>query len=82
MQMLISHRRSAYIDDGDLEYAAGLFEIQRDKTENVIDRTAWDAASKLLRIMNEYDIKSVDDLMVLFRRYEFGETSNQMVKEN
>ena len=80
--MLISHRRSAYMDDDEIERVAGLFEIQRDKTENAIDRTAWDAASKVLRILNGHDIKTGDDLMVIFKRYEFGETSNEIVKEN
>lgn len=73
--MLISHRRSAYVDDDELERAAGMFEIAAEGEGNRIDKSYYEGAACALRILNAHDVKTCDDLMVVFRRVAFDETT-------
>ena len=74
--MLISHRRSAYIDDDELERSAGMFEIAAESEHNTIDRSYYAGAACVLRAMNAHDVKTCSDLMTIFRRTAFDITTN------
>lgn len=78
--MLISHRRSAYIDDDELERAAGMFEIAAESEQNTVDRSYYAGAACTLRAMNAHDVKTCDDLMVIFRRMAFDKTTEKGTK--
>lgn len=75
--MLINHRRSAYIDDDELERAAGAFEIAAESEENSIDRSYYEGAACVLRVLNAHDVKTCDDLMTIFRRIAFDQTTER-----
>lgn len=72
--MLISHRRSAYMDDDEMERAAGMFEIAAEGERNVVDRSYYEGAACVLRTLNAHDIKTCGDLMTVFRRVAFDKT--------
>ena len=72
---LISHRRSAYIDDDELERAAGMFEIAAEEASDDPTAPYYAGAACVLRLLNEYDFKTRADLMVAFRRSAFDKTS-------
>ena len=78
--MLISHRRNAYIDDDELERAAGLFEIAAESEQNTIDRSYYAGAASVLRAMNVHDVKTCGDLMTIFRRIVFDKTTEKGTK--
>lgn len=71
---LISHRRSAYIDDDELERAAGMFEIEAESAEEP-QSSYYAGAACALRLLNAYDFRTCADLMVAFRRSAFDKTS-------
>ena len=71
---LISHRRSAYVDDDELERAAGMFEIEAEQAEGV-QRGYYEGAACALRLLNAHDFRSCADLMVAFHRSAFDMTS-------
>lgn len=71
---LISHRRSAYIDDDELERAAGMFEIEAEQADEP-QRGYYAGAACALRLLNAHDFKTCADLMVAFRRSAFDMTS-------
>lgn len=71
---LISHRRSAYIDDDELERAAGMFEIEAESAKDP-DCYWYEGAACILRLLNAHDFKTCADLMVAFRRSAFDLTS-------
>ena len=71
---LINHRRSAYIDDDELERAAGMFEIEAEVAEEP-QRGYYEGAACVLRMLNAHDFKTCADLMVAFRRSAFDKTS-------
>lgn len=75
--MLVSHRRSAYVDDDELERAAGMFEIAAENEENTIDRSYYAGAAVVLRALNGHDIKTCDDLMIVFRRVAFDQSTER-----
>lgn len=75
--MLISHRRSAYMDDDELERAAGMFEIAAESEDNTIDRSYYAGAACVLRAMNAHDVKTCSDLMTIFERSAFDKTTNE-----
>ncbi|TNU89012.1 hypothetical protein FIC87_12495 [Eggerthella lenta] len=70
----MSHRRSAYVDDDELERAAGMFEIAAEGEDESVARCFYEGAACALRILNAYDIKTCDDLMTVFRRVAFDKT--------
>ena len=76
--MLISHRRSAYIDDDELERAAGMFEIAAEAEESPIERSYYEGAAVALRVLNGHDVKTCDDLMTIFRRVAFDQTTERI----
>lgn len=75
--MLVSHRRSAYVDDDELERAAGMFEIAAENEANAIDRSCYGGAAAVLRALNGHDIKTCDDLMTVFKRIAFDQTTER-----
>lgn len=75
--MLVSHRRSAYVDDDELERAAGMFEIAAENEANAIDRSYYEGAAVVLRALNGRDIKTCGDLMTVFRRAAFDEPTGR-----
>lgn len=69
---LINHRRSAYVDDDELERAAGAFEIEAGSAADP-DCHYYAGAAVALRLLNGHDFKTHADLMTAFRRAAFGE---------
>lgn len=74
--MLISHRRSAYVDDDELERAAGMFEIAAEGAAGE-EAAAYRGAACALRVLNGYDVKTCGDLMTVFRRAAFDRTTER-----
>lgn len=72
---LINHRRSAYIDDDELERAAGMFEIAAEESADDSTAPYYAGAACALRLLNAHDFKTCADLMVAFRRSAFDMTS-------
>lgn len=72
---LISHRRSAYIDDDELERAAGMFEIAAEEAGGDSTAPYYAGAACALRLLNAHDFRTCADLMVAFRRSAFDKTS-------
>lgn len=66
--MLISHRQSAYVDNDELERAAGMLEIEarlRGGTGAVLAR----GAALALRVLQGYDLKTAEDLRTVILRH-------------
>lgn len=64
--MLISHRQSAYLDNEELERAAGLMEIQAQAdTEH---GELYAAGAAVLRILQNNNLKEGRDLVLIFER--------------
>ena len=72
---LISHRRSAYIDDDELERASGMFEIAAEESSDDPSAPYYAGAACVLRLLNAHDFRTCADLMVAFRRSAFDKTS-------
>lgn len=72
---LINHRRSAYIDDDELERAAGMFEIAAEESSDDPSAPYYAGAACVLRLLNAHDFRTCADLMVAFRRSAFDKTS-------
>lgn len=72
---LINHRRSAYIDDDELERAAGMFEIAAEEAGDDSTAPYYAGAACVLRLLNAHDFRTCADLMVAFRRSAFDMTS-------
>lgn len=64
--MLISHRSSAYLDNEELERAAGLMEI-RSQGETEIGEL-YAAGAVVLRILQNNNLREAKDLVLLFER--------------
>lgn len=66
--MLINHRQSAYVDNDELERAAGMMEIRAHELENEEPHEAglWMAGAAALRLMQRHDLREARDLVVLF----------------
>lgn len=64
--MLISHRQGAYVDNEELERAAGMLEIRAKTCENDVE--AYAAAALALRILQLQDLKDAKGLVLLFER--------------
>lgn len=75
--MLISHRRSAYVDDDELERAAGMFEIAAKDEGDWEARACYAGAAAVLRALNGHDVKTCGDLMTVFRRAAFDRTTER-----
>lgn len=75
--MLISHRRSAYMDDDELERAAGMFEIAAEEEGDAVARSYYEGAACALRALNGHDVRACGDLMVIFRRAAFDQTTER-----
>lgn len=69
--MLISHRRSAYVDDDELERAAGMMKIRAETCGDPTDALLWCTASSVLRILCCTDLRSCDELVGLFESVAF-----------
>lgn len=63
--MLINHRQSAYLDNDELELAAGCFEV-RAKCARPEDEELFQGAAVVLRILQKRDIKTADELICVF----------------
>lgn len=70
--MLVKHRLSAYMDAGEMERAAGLFEINAKKSEEPVNRSVWRGAAMVLRLMQVYDIEDAEALEKRFCAAVFG----------
>lgn len=71
--MLISHRRSAYVDTDELERAAGKLEarINAGTMESTEQGAFYMGAATALRLMQRHDIKEAQGLVLLVdRSYE------------
>lgn len=68
---LINHRRSAYVDDDEMERAAGLFEITAEDERDATRRCYYAGAACALRLLNGHDFKTCNDLLVAFNRAAF-----------
>lgn len=65
--MLISHRSTAYLDNGELERAAGLMAIESKKDGNSKYWSAvCDGACAALRTLQLHDIKTAEDFAKVF----------------
>lgn len=65
--MLISHRRSAYIDNEELERAAGAFEIEAKQTDPEHVYQFFLGASCVLRLLQSEDYRDHKDLLRAFK---------------
>lgn len=66
--MLISHRQSAYVDNDELERAAGMLEIEAQSRGGAGAALAKGAALAL-RVLQGYDLKTAEDLRTVILRY-------------
>ena len=68
MTMLISHRTSAYVDNGGLERAAGMLAIcaKESAGENPYWAAVCDGACNAMRVLQLHDIKTAEDFMTVF----------------
>lgn len=73
---LINHRRSAYVDDDELERAAGAFEIEAESAGDPACHY-YAGAAVALRLISENDFKTHADLMRVFKRVAFGEKGSR-----
>ena len=66
--MLISHRTSAYVDNGELERAAGMLAIgaKENRNENPYWSAVCEGACNALRALQLHDIKTAEDFMTVF----------------
>lgn len=65
--MLISHRSTAYLDNEELERAAGLMAIEaKKKGESEYWKAVCDGACNALRTLQLHDIKTAEDFMTVF----------------
>lgn len=62
--MLISHRQSAYVDNGELERAAGMLEIRAKTLDH--DQDLYAAAAFALRILQTSDLTKAEDFLRVF----------------
>ena len=67
MPSLISHRSTAYLDNEELERAAGLMEIEA-KSEDVPQfwRDLCAGAACALRILHDHDLRTAEDFKRVF----------------
>lgn len=75
MARLISHRRSAYVDDDELERAAGMMEIREFEEDEVgrgLRAFAYGGGACALRILHEYEPNSAEEFAMLFEKAMFG----------
>lgn len=68
--MLISHRNSAYVDIPELERGAGRIEqiLNSETPLNLIEAAHLEGAALILRLLCEYDFKTADDMVLVFRK--------------
>ena len=67
MPMLISHRSTAYMDNEELERAAGLMAIEAKKDGgSEYWKAVCDGACNALRVLQLHDIKTAEDFMTVF----------------
>lgn len=68
--MLISHRNSAYVDIPELERGAGRIEqiLNSETPLNLIEAAHLEGAALILRLLCEYDFKTADDMVLVFKR--------------
>lgn len=65
--MLINHRKSAYIDNEELERAAGLMAIEAKKEgESEYWKAVCEGACNALRTLQLHDIKTAEDFAKVF----------------
>lgn len=72
--MLINHRQSAYVDNEELERAAGMLEIRAKTAEHNVESYA--AAAMALRILQTQDLKEAKDFVLLFECSALGPVAN------
>lgn len=68
--MLISHRQSAYVDNEELERAAGMMEIKAQTAG--VDAELYAAGAAVLRILQRQDLREAKDLVLVFERGYVG----------
>lgn len=68
--MLISHRQSAYVDNEELERAAGMMEIKAQSAK--ADGELYAAGAAVLRILQRQDLREAKDLVLVFERGYVG----------
>lgn len=67
MPMLISHRSTAYLDNEELERAAGLMAIEAKKDgSSEYWKAVCDGACNALRTLQLHDIKTAEDFAKVF----------------
>lgn len=74
--MLINHRRSAYINDEELERTAGALKIESEKCDERNQHylsAVFHGASSALRTLNAHDLKEAKDFLVVFENIAFDE---------
>ena len=70
--MLISHRRSAYIDNEELERAAGAFEIEAKQANPEHIYYFFLGAACVLRLLQDGDYRDYNDLLKSFKTVSDG----------
>lgn len=70
--MLISHRQSAYVDNEELERAAGSLEIRGRTCEDADEAALWLAGAAALRVLQAYDLRDARDFERAFDAKVFG----------
>ena len=73
--MLISHRRNAYLDEDELERAAGMMRIRCGDmgTFTPDERSVCFGAACALKVLGSCDLKTMSDFAVVFDRMAGGE---------
>lgn len=77
MARLVSHRRSAYVDDDELERTAGMLEIrefEEDEAGRSLRSFAYGGAACALRVLNDHEIGSAEDFITVFETLMFGQS--------
>lgn len=66
--MLISHRRSAYMDADEVERAAGMCEINAKGAADATEAHLWQGAAFALRILHTQDISDAKAMALVLDR--------------
>lgn len=68
--MLISHRNSAYVDIPELERGAGRLEqlLKSEAPLSLLETAHIEGAAIMLRLLCEFDFKTADDMVLVFKR--------------
>ena len=71
--MLINHRQSAYVDNEELERAAGTLEIRAHGCDDPAAAAVYGAAACALRVLQMHDVRDAKEFATVFDALVFGD---------